>query len=269
MAPRPHAAAAAHRRGWRPRRGPLARATASVVLLVLAAVSATSSRPRRAWLQSTSRRWPGPGPARTPRVVITAEGVAPPASEPAAEAASPATPATGSPAEAPANPAHSGKKEEIHIRKKYINDSVRNVLLIGGMGGIVAASWLLTGKWWKMPLTFALPSMLYRLWITRMDTTKLAEVSASVDMKYVASSEKEQKELHSYMCGECGYTLFPARGREAAFFTDSFVCPMCKAPKEAFFDMKDDDDDEQEEKDSSAAGVASVGSTAAPAPAGV
>lgn len=88
--------------------------------------------------------------------------------------------------------------------------------------------------------------MLYRLWTTRGDTTKLAEASASVDMKYVATSEEAQKELHAFMCGGCGYTLFPARGREAAFFADSFKCPMCGAPKREFFDMSDDDDEDED-----------------------
>ena len=33
--------------------------------------------------------------------------------------------------------------------------------------------------------------------------------------------------------------MFPARGREGKFFPDSFKCPNCAAPKEAFFDMND------------------------------
>lgn len=130
----------------------------------------------------------------------------------------------------------------VTFQKKYFNDSTRNIVFIAAIGGTVAGSWIFTGKWWKLPLLFALPSMLYRLWTTRGDTTKLAEVSASVDMKYVAASEQEQKELHCFMCSGCGYTLFPARGREAAFFTDNFKCPMCGAPKEDFFDMNEDDD---------------------------
>lgn len=135
--------------------------------------------------------------------------------------------------------------EELQFHRKYISDTVRNTAIIVSMAGIVAGSWVFTGKWWKLPLIFALPSMAYRLYTTRGDTTKLAEVSASVDMKYVASSEKEQKELHSFMCSGCGYTLFPARNREAAFFTDKFKCPMCGSPKSAFFDMSEDDEEEE------------------------
>lgn len=123
----------------------------------------------------------------------------------------------------------------VHNRK-FLNDSVRNVALLVAIASTVGASWWFTKKWWKLPLALALPSMFYRLWTTRGDTSKLAEVSASVDMKYVAASEEEQKELHSYMCGDCGYTLFPARGRESAFFTESFKCPMCGAARDKFFD---------------------------------
>merc|ERR1739838_531814 len=95
-------------------------------------------------------------------------------------------------------------------------------------------------------MIFALPSMIYRLWTTRGDTEKLAAVSASVDMKYVASSEQEKAELKTFMCSGCGYTLFPARGREAAFFTDDFKCPMCGAAKDEFFDMNEDESDSTE-----------------------
>eukprot|EP00416_Gambierdiscus_australes_P034656 CAMPEP_0171095582 /NCGR_PEP_ID=MMETSP0766_2-20121228/43248_1 /TAXON_ID=439317 /ORGANISM="Gambierdiscus australes, Strain CAWD 149" /LENGTH=236 /DNA_ID=CAMNT_0011554401 /DNA_START=151 /DNA_END=861 /DNA_ORIENTATION=+ len=151
------------------------------------------------------------------------------------------------------------------FRKRYFSDTVRNVAFIAMIGGTVAGSWWFTGKWWKLPLLFALPSMLYRLWITRMDTEKLAKVSASVDMKYVATSEKEQQELHSFMCSQCGYTLFPARGREAAFFTDNFKCPMCGAPKSEFFDMSDDDDTEQQTTNVSSTGTGAAGSGVPPA----
>eukprot|EP00913_Durusdinium_trenchii_P032131 g30089.t1 len=75
--------------------------------------------------------------------------------------------------------------------------------------------------------------MIYRLWTTRGSTEKLAQVSASVDSKYIASTEEAQKELHMFMCSGCGYTLFPARGREGAFFNEKFKCPMCGASKES------------------------------------
>lgn len=133
-------------------------------------------------------------------------------------------------------------KGGIQVKSQKLNDSVRNIGFIATIAGVICASWFFTGKWWKLPLCFALPSMIYRIWLTRGDTGKLAEVSASVDPKYIASSEEAQKELHMFMCSGCGYTLFPARGREAAFFTSNFKCPMCGAPKEDFFDMNDDDD---------------------------
>ena len=59
--------------------------------------------------------------------------------------------------------------------------------------------------------------------------------------KHIARSKAEEAEQHEFCCERCGYTLFPARGREGKFFPDSFTCPnpTCNAPKEAFFDMTD------------------------------
>lgn len=37
-----------------------------------------------------------------------------------------------------------------------------------------------------------------------------------------------------FECSDCGYTLFPAKGREFKFFPDSFTCPECGAPKSKF-----------------------------------
>jgi rubrerythrin len=37
-----------------------------------------------------------------------------------------------------------------------------------------------------------------------------------------------------YECGECGYTLFIAKGREFKFFGDDFECPECGAKKDKF-----------------------------------
>ena len=39
-----------------------------------------------------------------------------------------------------------------------------------------------------------------------------------------------------YECTDCGYTLFPAAGREFKFFPDSFKCPECGSPKDKFVD---------------------------------
>lgn len=47
----------------------------------------------------------------------------------------------------------------------------------------IVLSWCLTGKWWKIPSVFAIPLMLYRLWSTWGDSRKLAEASASVDLR--------------------------------------------------------------------------------------
>jgi len=39
-----------------------------------------------------------------------------------------------------------------------------------------------------------------------------------------------------YECTNCGYTLFPAKGREFKFFPASFTCPECGAGKDKFED---------------------------------
>ena len=45
-----------------------------------------------------------------------------------------------------------------------------------------------------------------------------------------------------YECGECGYTLFIAEGRESKFFGEGFKCPDCGAPKDKF-NARDDVDE--------------------------
>jgi rubredoxin len=37
-----------------------------------------------------------------------------------------------------------------------------------------------------------------------------------------------------YECGECGFTLFIAKGREFKFYGDDFACPECGAAKDKF-----------------------------------
>ncbi len=57
--------------------------------------------------------------------------------------------------------------------------------------------------------------------------------------KFTSATLAEQSELKEFQCSSCGFTIFPARGREGKFFPDSFRCPNCGARKEAFFDMND------------------------------
>lgn len=37
-----------------------------------------------------------------------------------------------------------------------------------------------------------------------------------------------------YECGNCGFTMFVAQGRESKFFGTGFKCPECGAPKSDF-----------------------------------
>ena len=45
-----------------------------------------------------------------------------------------------------------------------------------------------------------------------------------------------------YECGNCGYTLFPAKGREFKFFPDDYKCPECGASKDQFSNRNDDEE---------------------------
>ena len=38
--------------------------------------------------------------------------------------------------------------------------------------------------------------------------------------EFKAGSVQEEAELHEFVCEDCGFTLFPARGREGKFFSD-------------------------------------------------
>ena len=44
---------------------------------------------------------------------------------------------------------------------------------------------------------------------------------------------------HRFECQRCGYTLFPAAGREWKFYGDDFKCPQCGAPKSDFRDTSE------------------------------
>lgn len=46
--------------------------------------------------------------------------------------------------------------------------------------------------------------------------------------------EVEESASNVYECGECGFTLFVAQGREGKFYGQGFKCPECGAPKKSF-----------------------------------
>lgn len=68
-----------------------------------------------------------------------------------------------------------------------------------------------------------------------------AEEAAEPDVKeldYPArSGDPAKAAVHAYQCSDCGYTLFPAAGREFKFYGDDFVCPACGASKDKFVDL--------------------------------
>lgn len=65
------------------------------------------------------------------------------------------------------------------------------------------------------------------------------------ELDYPARSGQPAKaSVHAYQCSDCGYTLFPAAGREFKFYGDDFVCPACGAPKDKFVDLNADNRDD-------------------------
>ena len=68
------------------------------------------------------------------------------------------------------------------------------------------------------------------------DQSSRPAVSDSLDYP-ARSGEPAKVTSHAYECSECGYTIFPAAGREFKFYGADFVCPACGAPKEKFVDV--------------------------------
>jgi len=68
-----------------------------------------------------------------------------------------------------------------------------------------------------------------------------------IDEKDIAEEQNSQNSDSDapsgsvYECEECGYTLFPAQGREFKFFPDDFKCPECGAAKDKFKDKSKDE----------------------------
>ena len=56
----------------------------------------------------------------------------------------------------------------------------------------------------------------------------------------MVTDESEETDLKAFSCNECGYTIFPARGREGKFFPSDYKCAMCGAGREAFEDKRDE-----------------------------
>ncbi|KAJ8906105.1 hypothetical protein NDN08_002604 [Rhodosorus marinus] len=52
---------------------------------------------------------------------------------------------------------------------------------------------------------------------------------------------EQQPTVHAYQCLDCGYTLFPAAGREFKFFGSDFACPQCGASKDRFVDLNEEE----------------------------
>ena len=49
-----------------------------------------------------------------------------------------------------------------------------------------------------------------------------------------AEAESRCEGTNEYECTQCGYTMFPAAGREFKFYGDDFKCPECGCDKSKF-----------------------------------
>jgi rubredoxin len=90
-----------------------------------------------------------------------------------------------------------------------------------------------------------------------LGSKEVAHIPAG-SVRYRASNDAE---LHVYRCGKCGYTLYPARGRELKFFPRTFKCPQCSAPKSEFWDLNDPNDPRNQETESDETDEASLEQT--------
>jgi len=62
----------------------------------------------------------------------------------------------------------------------------------------------------------------------REDFKKREEEKKKVEETETTSTDNARE------CGDCGFTLFIAKGREFKFYGDSFKCPECGASKDKF-----------------------------------
>ncbi|CAM9224173.1 unnamed protein product [Ectocarpus sp. 12 AP-2014] len=85
---------------------------------------------------------------------------------------------------------------------------------------------------------------------------------SELNWDHIVTEPEHLLELKAYCCEECGYTLFPARGRHEVFFdeVEDFKCPECYAPRSSFFDANDKNDPHNQKRlEKMAANVAGSG----------
>lgn len=65
------------------------------------------------------------------------------------------------------------------------------------------------------------------------------DIEANEKAKEWGDSDETTVTSGAFECGDCGYTLFVAKGREAKFFGAGFKCPQCGAEKDQFKTVED------------------------------
>ena len=65
------------------------------------------------------------------------------------------------------------------------------------------------------------------------------DIEANEKAKEWGDDDEMTSTSGAFECGNCGYTLFVAKGREAKFFGVGFKCPQCGADKDKFKTVED------------------------------
>lgn len=65
------------------------------------------------------------------------------------------------------------------------------------------------------------------------------DIEANERAKERGETDEATSTSGAFECGNCGYTLFVAKGREAKFFGVGFKCPQCGAEKDQFKTVED------------------------------
>jgi len=132
------------------------------------------------------------------------------------------------------SPATTGR--HLAVGKPSTHFSGSNLIALRRSGNICMG--MPISRWIELVGTAA---FVYFAWMRRPKKTDPNVGGEQGDRANIAATAEEEYELHEFCCQECGYTIFPARNRQEKFFTSEkdYECPMCGAPKTAFFDMTD------------------------------
>ncbi len=157
------------------------------------------------------------------------------------------------------NSANVSKSAELKVQRigivatasatKDVEKTTTEQAVTGGFLGVKAkAYWSTIGF---LPLFFAglgiLALGIKMLKVMKGQWSSQDGVNRAMVNESVITTAEQEADLHVFKCGNCGYEMYPARGREFKFFPDNFKCPLCQSPKSVFWDLNDPDDPRNQE----------------------